>query len=237
MVPGLADCAPSGRMRLDAVARWLQDIAWFDIEDAGTGDVAFWILRRTRIRVTRFPRLHEPYTVRTFCSGFGRLVAERRTHIGPASDPDSSWVEAGALWVHLDPQTRRPFGLTPEELAIFADAGYGERRVSHRLTHPRPDADTGVHLFDWHFRRTDSDVADHINNSAYWELLEEELLQAGPVEMTGVDAELEFRDGAQPGPARYLRGDEEDQRFGLGPAGELLATATLLTDTAGVPAP
>src|SRR5438105_4911076 len=28
--PGLADCSPSGRIRLDALARWLQDVAYAD---------------------------------------------------------------------------------------------------------------------------------------------------------------------------------------------------------------
>ena len=29
--PGFADCAPSGRLRVDAVARWLQDVAYADV--------------------------------------------------------------------------------------------------------------------------------------------------------------------------------------------------------------
>lgn len=235
MRPGLADCAPSGRIRLDAIARWLQDVAWADIEDAGVADHAFWILRRTRIRVNRFPMINEPHIVRTFCSGVGRLVAERRTVISPAGDPDRPDVEATALWVHLDPDSHRPSNVTQDEIDAFSSSGYGERRVSHRLRHPRPEPSAGAKLFDWHFRRVDTDVADHVNNSVYWELLEEELL--GPAGLGAVlnadlngsapsdglmqgshvngdrpydgwpftiDAEIEFRDGAQPGTARYL---------------------------------
>jgi acyl-ACP thioesterase len=225
MRPGLADCAPSGRMRLDAIARWLQDVAWADVEDAGVGGDAFWILRRTRIRVNRFPRINEPHMVRTFCSGTGRLVAERRTVISPFDDPQRPDVETSALWVHLDPNTRRPSNLSPEELAILSSAGYGERRVSHRLRHLRPEAGEATHLFDWRFRRVDTDVADHVNNAAYWELLEEELL-AGPAPLETVDAEIEFRDGAQPGMASYLR-DAADGRFIVNAAGDLLATIAL----------
>ena len=33
--PGIADATPSGRCRLDAIARWLQDIAYADLVDAG----------------------------------------------------------------------------------------------------------------------------------------------------------------------------------------------------------
>src|SRR4051812_10914991 len=32
--PGLADAASSGRVRLDAIARWVQDLAYADVEDA-----------------------------------------------------------------------------------------------------------------------------------------------------------------------------------------------------------
>ena len=53
---GLADCAPSGRIRLDALARWLQDVAYDDVEDAGVAGAAVWVVRRTRLRVARFPR-------------------------------------------------------------------------------------------------------------------------------------------------------------------------------------
>ncbi len=54
--PGLADCAPSGRIRLDALARWLQDVAYADVEDAGVAESAIWVVRRARMHVKRFPR-------------------------------------------------------------------------------------------------------------------------------------------------------------------------------------
>src|SRR2546423_11047700 len=81
MRAGLGDCAPSGRIRLDALARWLQDIAYADVEDAGVAHLAVWVVRRSRMSVRRFPRFAEAPTVRTFCSGLGRMWAERRTTI------------------------------------------------------------------------------------------------------------------------------------------------------------
>ena len=99
--PQLGDCAPSGRVRLDALARWMQDVAFADVEEAGLERVAIWVLRRHRIRVARFPQFGERCTVQTFCSGIGRMWAERRTTIAPvgASAID---VDAVSLWVHLD---------------------------------------------------------------------------------------------------------------------------------------
>jgi acyl-ACP thioesterase len=226
MRPGLADCAPSGRMRLDAIARWCQDVASADVADAGVADHAFWILRRTHIRVHRFPVINETCVVRTFCSGVGRLVAERRTVIAPLQTPAAALVDVASLWVHLDPATRRPSNVTQDEIDALATSRYRDRAISHRLTHPRPDPGSGARLFDWHFRRVDTDVADHVNNAVYWEVLEEELLQSAPDPLLAVDAELEFRDGAQPGQAHWMS-DAAVGRFLLDAEGGLLATARL----------
>jgi acyl-ACP thioesterase len=192
---GLADCAPSGRARLDAFARWLQDIAYADIEDAGLADAAVWVVRRTRLRVQRFPRFSEHLRVRTFCSGIGRMWAERRTTIAPvgASAID---VDAVSLWVHLDPISGRPAPLTDAEIALYG----GDRRVKARLRHPAVEEPASQ--FAWTFRATDCDLADHVNNAAYWQLLEEELI-AGP-EPEQIDAEIEFRTPSQPGEKRIL---------------------------------
>jgi acyl-ACP thioesterase len=196
--PGLTDCAPTGRVRLDAIARWLQDVAYADVEDAAVADAAVWVVRRTRIRVERFPRFGGRFRLCTFCSGFGRAWAERRTVIC-ADDRESASVDAVSLWVHLDPTTRRPFPLTPREVELYGEAA-GGRRVTARLRHPGPgSADTARR---WTFRATERDLAGHINNSAYWQPVEEELLSGDEPEI--FDAETEFRNPAQPGDKRVI---------------------------------
>jgi acyl-ACP thioesterase len=197
---GIADCAPSGRVRLDAVARWLQDIAYADVLDAGLESVAVWVVRRTRIRVNRWPRFAERFELTTFCSGLGRMWAERRTDVvRPGTDaPD---VEAVSLWVHLHPERRLPFPLTETEVTAYSGPS-PQRRVTARLRHPLPSASCGAGS-EWTFRATELDVADHINNAAYWQPLEEELLAPGS-EPGPVDIELEYRAPAQPGVKRWL---------------------------------
>ena len=198
--PLLGDCAPSGRVRLDAISRWLQDVAFCDVEDAGLERAAVWVLRRTRIRVVRFPHFAERCEVRTFCSGIGRMWAERRTTV-VAAGSDEPLVEALALWVHLDPARRLPSPLTQAELAVYAKSA-GSHRVLARLRHPRPQKVEAERR--WRFHRTDADLADHVNNAAYWEPLEDELLRAAD-ELSEVDAEIEFRAPAQPGSMRILQ--------------------------------
>jgi len=199
--PSLADCAPDGRVRLDALARWLQDVAYADVADAGLVARSRWVVRRTRLQIARFPRFGEAITVRTFCSGLGRMWAERRTTVirgGVVA------LEGVALWIHIDPDSARPTPLREEAVALFRTAA-GDRRVRARLRHAGPG--DGVRSAPWSFRATELDLAGHINNAAYWQPLEEELL-AAPAP-AGIDAEIEFRQPAQPGAKHVLR--DEDQ--------------------------
>jgi acyl-ACP thioesterase len=224
--PGFADCAPSGRMRLDAMACWLQDVAYADVEDAGLESVAVWVVRRTRIRVNRFPRFGERFELTTFCSGMGRMWAERRTDVvrrdaGESTDGAvGADVEAVSLWVHLDPEHWRPSPLTDKEVQTYRGAN-GPRRVTARLHHPAPESLAGGET--WTFRSTERDIADHVNNAAYWQPLEEELLAAADPER--LDVEMEYRAPAQPGSKRVLR--DGVYRWIVGDGGEVHASVRL----------
>ena len=189
--PGFADCAPSGRVRLDALACWLQDVAYADVQDAGLERAAVWVVRRTRIRVNRFPRFGERFALTTFCSGVGRMWAERRTDIvtGDGDDGAPADVQAVSLWVHLDAEHWRPSPLTEAEINHLRRRMRRARRVSARLRHPGPESTNGGAA--WTFRATECDIADHVNNAAYWQPLEEELLAGSDPER--LDVEIEYR--------------------------------------------
>jgi acyl-ACP thioesterase len=205
-------------MRLDAIAGWLQDVAYADVLDAGLADAAVWVVRRTRVAVHSWPRFGQRFAVTTFCSGLGRMWAERRTDV-VAEGSDTPQVEAVSLWVHLEPGTWRPVPLTEGELDTYGAAT--ERRVSARLRHALPPADAPGST--WTFRRAECDIADHVNNAAYWTPLEEELL-AGP-EPERIDVELEYRTPAQPGAQTLLR--DGTRRWLVGPDSELHASIVI----------
>ncbi|HWI71184.1 MAG TPA: acyl-ACP thioesterase domain-containing protein [Baekduia sp.] len=205
-------------MRLDALARWLQDAALNDVVDAGLGETALWVVRRARIAVTRFPRFGETATVRTWSSGTGRMWAQRRTAV---TTPGGGLVEAVALWVHLDPKTGRPMPLTEPEFAVYGASAAG-REVKARLRHPAPPE--GAVARSWSFRATELDVADHINNAAYWSPLEAELLAAA-AEPASIDVELEHKTPAQPGEHAVLAAG--DRRWIVADEGEVRASFLL----------
>jgi acyl-ACP thioesterase len=196
MRPGIADADGAGRCRLDAIARWLQDLAYADLIEAGFEGRGAWIVRRTRIRVESFPRFGDQLHVRTFCSGIGRFSAERRTSIagGNAS------VETVALSVCLDPERGRPMRFPSDFIELYAQSAAG-RDANVRLRHPEPPAD--AERSPWRFRAAEIDTAGHINNSHYWVPLEEEMAKGE--EPDAIDAEIEYRDPATAGEAVLIR--------------------------------
>jgi acyl-ACP thioesterase len=223
VVAGLADVAPSGRARLDAVARWLQDAALADVVDSGLDGGGVWVLRRLRLLVARWPRFGDAVEVRTFCSGTGALVAERRsTLVVPGADgAGAAAVEALALWVHLDPDGARPRPLPDGFEAVYGASAAG-RRVRAGLRHrDEPPADAARR--PWRFRAADLDLAGHVNNAVYWQVVEEELVAAEPE--GGLDAEIEYRSAADVGDAAVIAAD--GMRWITGDGGDLLATVRL----------
>lgn len=215
----LGDCAPSGRVRLDALARWLQDVAYDDVEDAGLADSAVWVVRRTRISVRRWPRFAERVRLATLCSGVGRAWAERRTTIALAGDEAAPDVETVALWVHLDPASWRPMPFSEHELGVYG-APERDRRLSARLRHPAPPPQTERER-GWEFRAAECDIAGHLNNAAFLTVLDEEWLEHD-AEPGRIDVEIEYRTPAQPGAHRVLA--EGPRRWIVGARGEVHAS-------------
>jgi len=189
----LGDATPGGRLRLDALVRYLQDVANDDTREAGFDDVMGWVVRRTVVRIDQFPVYLEPVTLRTWCGGTGGRWAERRVQVVGG---DGGLVEATTLWVHLDPETMRPKVLPPAFHELFSPSA-GGRTVRARLEHPEaPGSISRRHGFPLRF--TDFDVLGHVNNAVYWETLEEELARRRELRAP-LRAELEHRAPIEPG--------------------------------------
>lgn len=186
----LGDVGPHGRARLDAVARYLQDVAGDDGEASGVGGV--WVLRRVALRNRgRWPRLGDDLEMLTFCSGSGSRWAERRTIVaGPGGT-----LDAAAIWVLVDRSTGRPQPLPPTFAAVYGGPA-AARRVSSRLGLPAP-GDGVERMGRWSIRAADLDVLGHVNNARYWEAVEDVLAARSWPEVHA--AVLEFR--AELGPA------------------------------------
>lgn len=188
----LSDVRSSGELRLDGIARYIQDVSNDDGRDAGLTDAAGWVVRRTVVEIRVPARYLEVLTLSTFCSGMGGRWAERRVSI---SGTEGASIEAATLWVHIDPTTGRPLVL-PQQFHDLYDATVGGRRISASLLHDtRPPS--GALTRPWVVRQTDLDTYDHVNNAASWEIVEE-ALATWPWLSNPLRAELEYRDPILP---------------------------------------
>lgn len=164
----LGDVDRFGRLRLDATARYLQDVATDDSDEAELDRRFGWLVRRTLIRVRAPATLGEKITVATWCTGIGRSWAERRTELRGAK---GGVVDAVSLWVQIDVASGRPAALAADFLDTYGPTCDG-RRVSARLAlDATPAADATAR--SWAVRATDLDPFDHVNNAATWSVLED----------------------------------------------------------------
>src|SRR5215204_2760547 len=139
----LADASVRGRLRLDACARYLQDIANDDARDAGTPNFTAWVARRTTIRVDRFPQYLDAISLATWCSGIGPRWAERRYSVRGLA-LSRGVIEAVTLWVHIDMATMKPIPVPSGFAEQYARAAQG-RTVRARLHLPtRPSLGQSV---------------------------------------------------------------------------------------------
>ncbi len=181
----LGDVSPQGLARLDAVARYLQDVARDDSADAAFSDPMAWVVRRTLIEVAWAPRFQEMLELATWCSGFGGRWAERRTRI---RGDGGAAVDASSVWVHIDSDTGRPRRLGEEFHGVWGVAAAGRRVSARRLLDSAPGP--GATRLRWLTRAADLDVMRHMNNAAHWVAVVEAMdrLGAAPLRLR---AELE----------------------------------------------
>ena len=219
-----SDVGPQGRAHLDSIADWLQAVAFADGLDAGLGTAGAWILRRTSLRIVRLPRFGEDLSLRTWCGGLAASVAERRTSI---EGDGGSAIEAEAVWVHIDPASRRPARFPPQFLALYAESA-GGRRPRTKLRHPAAPPADAAHA-SWSFTAADVDVAGHVNNAVYWRVAEEILPRAADPE-DGTLLEAEYRSGLGAGPADVAIADDGMRAWVLASDGSVAATLSVATD-------
>ena len=223
---------PAGRLRLDALARYLQiaaedDLAGSGLAGSGLTEPVVWLVRRCEVRIRELPAMGERLTVRTFCSGTGPRWAERTTTVS-SSDGDQL-VQASAVWAAVARADGRPVPLSAEFLRIYGESA-GGRTVSARLSHERPGAAaTGAAASrpDWPLRAADFDIAGHVNNAVHWAVVEDELAAGGWLPAV---AEIEYHRAILPGCTPKLAAErrEGETLIWLLGSGRLLASARLL---------
>lgn len=128
-------------------------------------------------------------------------MAERSTSV---SGDLGANVHSEAIWVHVDPETRRPARLPRAFEEVYGPSA-GDHRPRSSLRHPStPPAD--AERLGWSFGRSEIDLAGHVSNLWYWDVAEE-YLDLSPLQSGGATLEAEFRSGIGHGTAIVHRAD------------------------------
>ena len=210
----LGDATPNGRLRLDAVARYLQDVSNDDTRDADWSDPHWWVVRRTVIDVHQFPEYMQEIDLTTWCGGIGSHWAERRTRISAVDG--TPLIDAASLWVHVDESTMQP-SKVPADVVDILNASAGGRDVNARLLlRDKLFDESSTEMTPWHLRFADFDAVGHMNNAAYWVIVEEFLASHRDVRAplrTIVEHVVQVEPGQEP--ARHVASSDADLELQL----------------------
>ena len=209
----LSDMDAAGRLRLDAVARLLQDAAMDDVEETGWGAPEhLWVVRRIQIDVSS-PLLDDrEVEIVTWCSGVAAIAAGRRWSV---TGDGGGRAEIDSVWIHLDA------GQRPARIGDFGPYALaaGGRTISTKLALPDPP---GTALRSpWALRSTDLDAHGHVNNAVYWQALEDRLVRTGESLVLPHRALLDYREAIDLG---------DDVRLAEFGGGERRSTAFVVGD-------
>ena len=203
----LSDRAEDGRLRLDSVARYLQDIAMDDVDATRWGAPEHrWVMRHIRIDVVT-PSIEDDHVeLSTWCSGTASVAAGRRMSL--VGDRGGR-IELDSVWVHLGPDAR-PARI--ENFAEYAETAAG-RAVSTKLELAVPITDGKGS--PWPLRVTDIDLLGHVNNASYWHAVEARLLAWGVDLRQPIRARLDHRQAIDLGDEVGLVEMLDDTKLGV----------------------
>lgn len=195
----IQDTTVDGKIRLDAIARIVSEVSEDDLVDLGCPNTRWWMARKIIVEVSDASFGQHQFSCRTWAGGMARVAAERRVSL--KSDSGASY-ESAVTWISIDPETTRPAPL-PKWFADEYSSACAGRKASIRMTHSSvvDEADSVV----WPLRRVDFDQHGHVNNGAYWPVIEEMIADYGFDRSKPYRIEIEFRLGVPVAPTVDLR--------------------------------
>ena len=169
------ECGADGRVKLQLLMDWLQDIAAEHAEKLGCGmedlmeSKRIWVLSRLKIRILRFPGLKEDLELLTYPSGHDRLFAYRQYCI---SSGNEELVHGSSAWLMLDGATYRPQSME-KVFTVPLPANEDRPRYFEKFD-KIPDVENDRKI-SCRVGVSDIDLNLHLNNAVYARYIEDVL--------------------------------------------------------------
>lgn len=219
-----SDVDASLRLRLDGVARNIQEVGAEHLTDSGYADVhPHWIVQRTVIDVLEPLVLPSEITYRRWCSGISTRWCSMRVRLDGS---DGGRVETEGFWINMNKATATPSLISDDLFARFATTTENTR-LKWRPWLPGPAGAGRVTPFP--LRQTDVDLFRHVNNTVYWQGVHEVMALYPDVVAGSHRAVVEYRKPIQPGESVDIHStvDERAVRLWFVVAGEVRAAGLL----------
>lgn len=211
-------------LRLDGVARYIQEAGARNLVDAGEAEAhPHWIVNRTVIDVVEPIEWPNDLTLSRWCSALSSRWCTMRVDLVGS---EGGRIETEGFWIAINEKTLTPSRVSDTLTAKFASTT-AEHRLKWRPWLTNPDQVDTVRPFA--LRRTDIDIFQHVTNAAYWHAIHEVAAEVPDVCRAPYRAVVEYRkpirfgEDVTIGSAR--RGD--DVRIALSVGDEVRAAALL----------
>ena len=167
-----------GDLKLNHLVSYLIETSNYQSIDLGLSnekllDMGYtWMIYKWKIKIKRYPRSHEKIKIKTWASGFKNINAFREFEVYCQG---VKVIEASAIFLLIDVEKRKAIKI-PEDLAeIYGNNGNRIFKSIERVN--EPNELEIANRFSYKILRRDLDFNNHVNNSAYLELIYEALTQ------------------------------------------------------------
>ena len=173
-------------LTLQGVFKLLQEAAIAHASQHHTGTAAMvtrgesWVLKRMAVEIEHYPRYGESLRVETWSSGIRDFKGYREFRVfAGAGGPGALVISGSSVWAYVSRRTRSIVRVPPEVADGFRSHSGGVFCPDlEELALAAPHT-AGADVLSVSLRYSDVDANDHVNNTAYLDLLQTALARLG----------------------------------------------------------
>jgi acyl-ACP thioesterase len=176
------------QLRLDGVARYIQEVGAENLVDAGEAEEhPHWLVQRTVIDVIEPIEFPNEVSFSRWCSALSSRWCTMRVDLVGS---DGGRIETEGFWIAINAKTLTPQRVTDTLIERFASTTTQHRLKWQPWLQNPGDLDEAM---PFPLRRTDIDLFDHVTNTAYWHAIHEVMALTPDVCTAPYRAVIEYR--------------------------------------------